>query len=144
MGVEVKTTRSFIGRIKNGKDLCGALTDFCVKENISFGTFSVIGAVKNVTLGYYDQDDKKYNDIKIEKPLEIAACTGNISSKDGEVFVHAHINVSDDKGESFGGHLMPGAEIFAAEFFIQELTPGTLERKFDDETGLSLWQEGII
>jgi len=53
--------------------------------------------------------------------------------------VHAHVVLADHDGNCFGGHLMPGAEIFAAEYHIKELTGANLERKDDPETGLSLW-----
>ena len=66
-------------------------------------------------------------------------CMGNISLKDGEVFVHAHITLADHEGKCHGGHLMPDTNIFAAEYYVQELVGEKLERKHDPETGLSLW-----
>jgi len=76
----------------------------------------------------------------LNKKLEIASCTGNISIKDGEIFVQAHITLADMEGKAFGGHLMPGTEIFAAEFFVQELIGQDLVRAKDEITGLPLWK----
>ena len=133
--------RSFAGRLIYGEDLLQSLEEICRKENIAAGTLSVIGAVKKAKVGYYDQSARKYNEpISIERCFEIASCIGNISLKDGKIFVHAHITFADLEGKCFGGHLMPGTVLFAAEYYIEELTGLSLERKHNDETGLSLWE----
>jgi len=139
--MQVKEGRVFIGRFRYTADLLESLKDVCVSENIRLGVFCVIGAVSRVKLGYYKQDEKRYVEcLSLEKKLEITSCAGNISLKDSEVFIHAHVTLADHEGRSCGGHLMPGSAIYAAEYHIQELTGGTLERKPDPETGLSLWQ----
>ncbi|MBF0522099.1 MAG: DNA-binding protein, partial [Candidatus Omnitrophica bacterium] len=51
----------------------------------------------------------------------------------------AHIMLADWEGRCYGGHLMPGTMIFAAEYCIKELTGLELHRGHDQETGLSLW-----
>lgn len=132
--------RTFMGRLACGDDLLQALTDFCQKNNIKLGSFNLIGAVKSAKLGYYNQDEKKYvYCVELEKSLEIASCMGNISLKDGEIMVHAHVVFADLQGKTYGGHLMPGAKIFAAEYCIQEYTKAELKRSKDTETGLPLW-----
>lgn len=138
--MKVKEGRKFIGRFESKTDLLGAITDFCKKEDIRLGVFSVIGAIGGVSLGYYNQSTHKYiESLRSEANFEIVSCTGNISSKDSEIFIHAHITLADDKGQCFGGHLMQGCLLFAGEYYIEELTGATLERKYDRETGLSLW-----
>ncbi len=138
--MELKEGRIFIGRFKFKSDLLISLTDFCRQQNIKLGVFNAIGAVTNVKLGYYNQGEKKYVEaINLNKKLEISSCMGNISLKDSEVFVHAHITLSDHEGHCYGGHLMSGTIIFAAEYYIKELIGIKLERKPDPETGLILW-----
>lgn len=138
--MEVKKGREFIGRFKVKSDLLEELTNICKKENITLGVFSVIGALTNVKLGYYNQDAKKYVEcVNLEKKLEINSCIGNISLFNSEVFVHAHITLADHEGNCYGGHLMNGTNILVAEYHIKELTGAKLERKFDPETGLNLW-----
>jgi predicted DNA-binding protein with PD1-like motif len=131
---------TFIGRFSYGEDLLDALRNFCVTHRITAGTFTLIGAVQNAKLGFYDQKKKRYaGRVSISQKLEITCCTGNISFKDGEIFVHAHITLADHAGRAFGGHLMPGTRIFAAEFCIQKFSGVRLTRKDDPVTGLSLW-----
>lgn len=141
--IQVGKGRSFLGRFRNNTDFLAELDNFCLREKITLGVFSVIGALTKAKMGYYDQDKQKYVEcVHLDKKLEITSCMGNISLKDGKPFVHAHVTLADLQGNCYGGHLMPGANVFAAEYFIQELTGGELERKFDSETGLQLWPFG--
>jgi len=138
--VQVDPGRRFIGRLGFEADLLSNLIEFCKKENIQLGVFSVIGALTKARLGYYNQDAKQYVDcVVLDKKLEIASCIGNISLRDSKIFIHAHITLADHTGHTYAGHLMSGSSIFAAEYYIQELTGGELQRKPDTETGLSLW-----
>ena len=132
--------RIFIGRLPFEGDLLSSLTTVCLNENVQFGWLSVIGAVSSGVLGYYRQDEREYMEcFNLEKGLEIVSCTGNVSLRDGEVFVHAHATLSDEQGRCFGGHLMPGTKIFVAEYHIIELPGEPLGREFDAETGLAMW-----
>jgi len=138
--MEVKSGRNFIGRFLYQADLLQSLTDLCLKEGISLGVFNLVGAVTCAKMGYYDQENKIYiNCLDLKKKLEITGCMGNISLKDKKPFVHAHITLADHEGKCYGGHLMPGTKIFAAEYFVRELTGAEFERKPDPDTGLSLW-----
>ena len=139
--MRVKEGKILIGRFRAKSDLLEALTELCKKENITLGVFSVIGALTSVKLGYYKQDAKKYTEcVFLDKKLEITSCTGNISLMNSDIFVHAHITLADHAGGAYGGHLMPGSRIFAAEYYVKELEGAALERTRDSETGLNLWK----
>ena len=125
--------------IKYGEDLLKAITDYCLENDIKTGFVSAIGSLQNVKFGYYNQKEKKYYENSIDEPVEIISCLGNVSIKEGKLFVHAHLSVSDEKGNMFGGHLNEGCIVFACECAIWELEGDALERKFDETTGLSLW-----
>ena len=136
----VQNGRTLIGRFLKGEDLLLSISKLCTQNNIKLGSVDVIGALSSVKLGYYDQVQKKYvNCVELEDKLEINSCIGNISLKDSDIFVHAHITLADHKGKCYGGHLMNGSSIFAAEYCIRELTGGELKRTHDPDTGLSLW-----
>ena len=62
-----------------------------------------------------------------------------ISLRDGEPVVHAHITLSDQQTRAFGGHLAPGTIVFACEFIIHIFEGAKMERGFDEQTGLPLW-----
>lgn len=127
-----------IRNIKHGSDLREEIKRVCEKEKVKSGWFNVIGALKGLSLAFYDQKKKKYGEIKLRGAWEISSCMGNISLSDGEIFVHTHINAADEKGNVKGGHLLK-SEIFAAELALFP-SREILKRKFDKTTGLKLWK----
>jgi len=109
-------------------------------NGIRAGFFIVIGTVKHAVLGYYKEG--KYETIRLEGPLEIASCTGNVAvDEEGEVVIHAHVVVSNEKGEAFGGHLMKDSHVGAtAELVMVEVAGMEVQRVFDEKTKLKLWK----
>lgn len=133
---------SFLCRLPHSGDLLDELNKICLEKGIAAGSISVIGAVKSARVGFYNQSEKKYEAIVFDKSLEIASCTGNISLKEGKPFAHLHITLSDRDGSVYGGHLMPGTIIFAAEAHIQSFEGEAPVRERDEGTGLPLWKTG--
>ncbi|HEX6988566.1 MAG TPA: DUF296 domain-containing protein, partial [Bacillota bacterium] len=74
-----------------------------------------------------------------QEDLELVSGIGNVSLRDGEVFVHAHVAFADREGRMFGGHLNPGTRILAGEFTLWELRGEPFRRATDPVTGLKLW-----
>lgn len=133
----------FMGKGDYDTDLLEQINTFIKENNIRSGMVNAIGAIKNLRLGYYKQDVKKYveldENLSEKGPFEIINCNGNISIKDGEPFCHLHIVASDREGKCFGGHLLPGVKIFALEFIIYSFEGEELHRGIDDVTKLPLW-----
>jgi len=127
-------------RILEGEDLAGAVRKRVEESGIRAGVFILIGSLKSAMLGYYREGE--YKSIQLDGPLEIASCMGNIAvDEKGEIAVHAHLVVSNDKGEAFGGHLMKGCYVGAtAELVIIEGVNVNLQRAFDEKTKLNLWK----
>lgn len=137
---EYKLGRRFLGRLQHGSDLVKSIEEFCNKNLVQTATFSAIGAVSSVTLGSYDQQQLVYVTFKKEKPFEIVTCEGNVSIKDGNPIVHAHVVLGDEQGNTIGGHLFSESIVFAGEIDLQELIGEPLERSYDETTGLLLWK----
>lgn len=129
-----------MARLDHGEDIIGQITDLAVEKEIETASLSVIGALSRAELGYYDQASQKYIEIRIDEPVELVSCSGNISLREGRPFVHAHAVLSDREGRVRGGHLN-SALVFAAELYIQELLGLHLKRVPDSITGLNLWSE---
>lgn len=138
----IKSTQRFMGKLSYGSDLLEELTGICKKENITLGRVEALGAVQKARLAYYDQDNKEYQFFTLDKHLEILKLIGNISLKDGEPIVHAHVTLADNEGKAFGGHLAQGTVIFACEVIVEVFEGEKLERGLDEETGLPLWVMG--
>ena len=141
---EFQLGRFFLGELPFGKDLIESVEDFCKEASVQMASFSVIGSVSSVTLGCYDQKQQVYVTFNEVAPLEIIACIGNVSVKEGGPFVHAHIVLSDEKGKIIGGHLFSETIIFAGEINLQELKGKPFERTYDYKTGLMLWNLSFV
>lgn len=140
--MKINTTpgRTLTGRLQKGEDLLRGLEKVCREEKFRLGELRALGAVARARLGYYDQGRREYRFIAFDEPLEIVSLVANVSIKDGEPFVHAHVTLADSRGAAFGGHLAEGTEVFACEYTITEqLFDGAIERSFDEATGLYLW-----
>jgi predicted DNA-binding protein with PD1-like motif len=132
--------RMIFHRLLEGDDLAESLKKQAENGGIETGFFIVIGSLKHAALGYYRHG--KYETIRLEGPLEIASCTGNVAvDEEGEVVIHAHMVVSNEKCEAFGGHLMKGSEVGAtAELVMVEATGEKVQRVYDEKTKLKLWK----
>ncbi len=139
MLVKGTVRRVIVGRLQRGEDLLGSLTRICREQGVRLGRVEAIGAVEGARLGFYHQDSQQYEFHTLERPLEILALVGNVSLRDGEPMVHAHVTLSDAEGKAIGGHLAEGTRVFACEFAIEVLEGGELHRGHDEATGLPLW-----
>lgn len=129
-------------RMAEGEDLLDTIKKSAEESGMKAGTFTLIGALKNVVLGCYKNGQYVYT--RLEGPMEIASCTGNIAvDEKREVVVHSHLVVSNEKAEAFGGHLMKGSLVGpTAELMLVEATGADLLRMFDDKTKLKLLKLG--
>ena len=135
----IRSGEKIMGRLGFGCDLLEELNRVATERGIKLGRIEALGAVQKARIGYYDQNARVYQFVEIDKAMEIVQLIGNISLKDGEPFVHAHITLADEKGNAYGGHLSPGTIVFACEFILEVFEGPSLNRGFDQQTGLPLW-----
>jgi len=131
----------FIESFACGDDLYHSILEAFPPDGPVMGCFFAIGAVQNARISFYDQENRVYRPLSINKPAEILSCMGNISLLEGKPFVHAHITLGFDNGHTAGGHLMEGTIVYACEFHGMVLGGKCLERRYDPRTGLNLWQD---
>ncbi|RLI30788.1 hypothetical protein DRO48_02490 [Candidatus Bathyarchaeota archaeon] len=126
-------------RLKTGEDLLEAIKRRADESGIESGVFMAIGALKKAKLAYYDIKERKYVEIPVDEEVELLSCLGNISKKDGETVIHAHVVVGDRTGKTTGGHLMQGSPVAATvELAIFDCPELKLKRSLDEATGLYL------
>ncbi|MBC7114525.1 MAG: uncharacterized protein PWR13_1100 [Archaeoglobi archaeon] len=135
---ESRIERVHFGTVEYGEDLLRSITSFVSERKIHLGFIVLLGGLRKTSLAYYDQNEKVFRKISCDEPVEIVSCYGNITLKDGNPHVHLHLIGSKGDGSCIGGHVTEGCEVFAAEFFVFELS-GEVERKYDERTGLYLW-----
>lgn len=131
---------SYVVRLDRGEEVVESLTALCRQENIRLGSISGLGAVNDVTLGAFNHDKFLFESARYTGTLEMASCVGNISTKDGEVYLHLHATVGNPvNNECHGGHLSRAVISLTGEFILQSLE-GTVEREYSPEIGLNLFR----
>ena len=136
---EFECKRVLLGRLEKGDDVLEGLTEFCVQHGVAAGSIQALGLVQRGRLRFYDQATASHHEIEFEQGMEIVSLVGNISSKDGDVFLHCHAVLADRQGRCFGGHLISGNIAFVCEFAIIALEGPVPERTYDEATGLTMW-----
>ena len=96
-----------------------------------------ISKIKGATIGFYNLETKKYYPKELNGDYEITSLLGNISTMNGEVYLHLHINLADSTYNTFGGHLNSAVIGGVGEFIIEEID-GEIERGFNEEVRLNL------
>ena len=127
-------------RLDRGEEIVSSIEKICRKENITLGSIEGIGAADHAVIGLYDVGERFFHQKVLDEPLEITSVTGNISTKDGEIYLHIHISLADAEMKMTGGHLKECRISATAELFIRRLE-GCVERKLDEAvTGLNLYE----
>lgn len=125
-------------KILKGEELIEQLIILCKKENIEAGEITGLGASNKVEIGLFNTNTKEYTTTIKEGMFEITSLIGNISRKEGEPYLHCHINFSDDTLMTYGGHLVK-CYISATGEIIVTILDGKIEREFNSEIGLNLF-----
>ena len=71
-------------RIQKGEDIPTVLQAVCEKEQVKLASVSGLGAVGEVTLGVFNTQRFAYETKTYTGDMEIASCSGNISTMDGK------------------------------------------------------------
>jgi predicted DNA-binding protein with PD1-like motif len=123
--------------LDRGEEVSATLASFAASEDIRSAHLSAIGAFSEIVLGFFDREQKRYQEIPMREQVEVLALTGNFSTERGAPRIHMHAVVGKRDGSAHGGHLLRGVVSPTLEAVVVEL-PGALERRFDPESGLAL------
>jgi len=136
--IETKIGRVIVARLMPDEDLIDAIKEIVRKYNIKAGLINVIGALKKVTIGFFDLKTKEYNFKTFEEDVELISCMGNIAYKDEEPIIHLHVSVGKDDFSIIGGHLsQPSIISVTGEVYVYEIGQ-KLNRSTDPQFNLSL------
>jgi uncharacterized protein len=129
--------KTFAVVFDTGDEVATGLLAFAKEKGLAGSHFTAIGALSDVTLGFFDWDKKDYRKLQINEQVEVLSLIGDVALNKGEPKVHAHVVVSKSDGTAHGGHLMEAHVRPTLEVILVE-SPEHLVRKTDDETGLAL------
>ena len=128
-----------IARIDRGEEILEKVKEIALKENIKLAGISALGATNDFTVGVYNVDEKKYYANEFKGSYEIVSLTGTINTMNGEFYTHIHMSAGNDKGEVFGGHLNKAVISATCEMVI-DIIDGSVDRIYDEETGLNIFK----
>ena len=116
-------------RLRPGEDVKIMLERFVKEHHIKAACMiTCCGSLQQATIRYADKKDA---DV-LKGRFEIVSLTGTLS----ETGSHLHISVSDEKGQTTGGHLKEGTVVYTtAEIVIGILNEYQFDRIFDPASG---------
>ncbi|WP_291319556.1 PPC domain-containing DNA-binding protein [Desulfonatronospira sp.] len=124
-------------RIDRGEEVLEVLAAFCREHGINLGSISGIGAAGEIKLGLFETASKTYQSTEFKGDFEITALAGNVTTKEGEIYLHVHATLSDKDCRAYGGHLNRALISGTCEVVIDQ-AQGSIDRLFDQDVGLNL------
>lgn len=136
--IKTKVKRVIVGKLEPDEDIIDAITELVKNHNVTSGFINIIGALKKVTIRFFDLKSLQYDLKTYEEDVELISCTGNVSFKEGEPIIHLHVAVGREDSSLIGGHLgQPSIVSVTGEVFIFEIAE-KLNRAIDPKFGLTL------
>jgi predicted DNA-binding protein with PD1-like motif len=129
--------KTFVLIFDTGDEAMASLAEFARRQNLGASHFTAIGAFREVTLGYFDWESKKYKRIAVNEQVEVLSLIGDVALQDGEPKVHAHVVLGRSDGSTRGGHLLDARVRPTLEVILVE-SPAHLRKQLDEESGLAL------
>lgn len=128
----------YILSLDNHVSLIEVLTAFCRERDILSGSIRGLGATNSATFRYLNPATMKYVDKTFDEQMELTCIEGNISRKDGQVYLHVHVTASRSDYSCIGGHLLDCRINGACELFVEDYGVPAGRRQ-DPETGINLY-----
>ena len=132
-----KVDGGFFLRLDKGEEVISSILNFVANEKIPSGVISGIGALTEVTLGYFDRKEKKYLRQIFNDTYELLSLNGNISYIGDGPIIHAHCVLGKADYQLIGGHLFSGIIAVTGEIYIQTFTE-KFNRQLNDKFSLNL------
>ena len=95
-------------RLESGDEAVESLTRLAEKESLSYAALSGLGALRTVTLGFFEPESREYEKHDIEEQMEVTALIGNVALRDGRPFLHLHAALARRDLSMIGGHVFRG------------------------------------
>lgn len=121
--------------LEKEEEVIASLEELARNRDFS-GFFLGVGAVSNPEVGYFEREKGEFIQRRLNGDFEVLSLLGNIGSRQGEIVVHGHIILGDDKYNTKGGHLVKATVSVTLELSL--FRSSKLIREKDAATGLHL------
>ncbi len=129
-----KDADTYAIRLSRGERLFESMQRFFEQTGVKGGELQAVGAVDEVTLGWYDVEKREYTWKTLGEELEVASLLGSVT----ETGLHAHGVFSDKEFRCYGGHVKEARVSATLEVFLREHKK--IRRQEDKATGLKLME----
>ena len=113
-----KESNKILVVLKKGDKIMESLYTVAHENNIKFGWINGIGALNKIIIGSYSTKIKDYIKKEFKNEFELTSLIGNITTKNGDPFIHIHVTISDEDCNAFGGHLFEATITATCEMII--------------------------
>jgi uncharacterized protein len=133
-----KSPKTFILVFQMGDELAKGLSKFGEEQKLSAASFTAVGALSSVRLGWFSWESKKYEpSVTLDEQVELLSLIGDVALYKGKPVVHAHAVIGKRDGTAHGGHLLEAHIRPTCEVMLTE-SPAHLQKYVDPESGLAL------
>ncbi len=126
--------------LQKGSSFTDEVLEIARREKIRTALVAAIGGVDTLTLAYFNQKKRKYEEHVYDEFLEVAGMLGNLTMKDGKPFLHVHGTFGRRDMSVLGGHVVSASVSPLLEVVVTPTRNSAL-RKFDDGAGLNVIYE---
>ena len=134
-----KFGNTIIIRLDVGDEIMSSLRKIVDTEKVKLAQINGLGAASEFTIAIRNRETKVYEPLDYSGRYEIANIHGNVTTLNGESYLHIHIGCGNEKGEYRGGHLLKCVIGGTAEIFMTTYD-GIVDRQVDDKTGLNVFK----
>lgn len=133
-----ESPKTFILIFETGDELAEGLLRFAEDQRLSAASFTAVGALSSVRLGWFSWETKQYEpSVTVDEQVELLSLIGDIALRGGEPVVHAHAVIGKKDGTAHGGHLLRALIRPTCELVLTE-SPAHLQKFVDPESGVAL------
>lgn len=129
---------NYLVRMNKGEELVECLVSLAKENKIKGAWVSAIGGGQAAELGFYHLDRKEYSWHKVNELVEILSLSGTLAWDGDEPTLHAHAVLSNDQGQTYGGHVKELVVGGTCEVFVHVWNGDQLSRTYSEEIGLKL------
>lgn len=129
---ELTPLRTFLLVFDRGEEVITSLRSFAETNGVRGGSFVAIGAFERAVIAWWSWTTKEYERREVDEQLEVLALSGNVTTEDGRVKIHAHAALGRRDGIAAGGHLLEG--VVRPTLELQLIDYGRAIRRTKDAT----------
>lgn len=122
-------------RFLSGETLSSTLLPWLSREDIGYATVTGLGAVRHARISYWNAESKEYETHELTEQMEVVSLVGNVSLRNKQPFLHAHVNLGRRDLSVIGGHLNDLTVHPTLELWLRP-EKDAVERELDEASGL--------